>query len=131
MGRILHYLAADLGILRVCLTADGDVYHPIVLAPDCASGYYCDRWVCSFNYGDQVVLTAEDNPYGVEGLPHGTGTIIGCRRKEDRSVLVSSDMFNNGARSMSTSSAWRGSTACSRPSPWSGCRRWVTATEPT
>ena len=94
---LFHKPAEDPDIVRICPLGDGDVYHPIVSSPFWLNTPCCDRWVCGFNYGDRVALIAEDNPYGVEGLPRGsTGTVLCCRGGEERSVLVSWDLFEDG-----------------------------------
>jgi len=82
---------------RICPQQDGDVYHPIMSLPEWTGTPCCDRWVCGFSYGDRVVLVSEDNPYGAADLPRGSvGTIICCKGKGDRPMLVSWDLWTDG-----------------------------------
>jgi len=84
-------------VTRDCPQRDGDIYHPIMTPSDWTGESCCDRWVCSFLYGDSVVLIGEDNPNGATDLPRGTsGTIICCDSRSQNSVLVSWNLWSNG-----------------------------------
>jgi hypothetical protein len=82
---------------RACPQYDGDIYHPILTQTAWAGDSCCDRFVCSFQYGDRVTLIGEANPNGAVDLPRGaSGTIICCNSRADNSVLVSWDLWANG-----------------------------------
>lgn len=82
---------------RACAQRDGDVYHPIMTDAEWTGESCCDPFLCSFMYGDSVVLIGEDDPNGAVDLPRGTsGTIICCNCRAENSVLVSWNFWTHG-----------------------------------
>ncbi len=94
---LLNTNAPDPTVKRMCSQRDGDIYQPIMTAYDWIGESCADPWVCSFMYGDSVVLIGEDNPNGAVDLPRGTsGTIICSNPRAQNSVLVSWNLWTNG-----------------------------------
>jgi hypothetical protein len=82
---------------RACQQRDGDIYHPIISFAEWDNTLCADRWVCSFDYGDRVVLIGESNPNGATNLPRGaTGTLICSKYEPGESMLVSWDLWTEG-----------------------------------
>jgi hypothetical protein len=82
---------------RACQQRDGDIYHPIISFAEWDNTPCADRWVCSFDYGDRVVLIGESNPNGATNLPRGaTGTLICSKYEPGESMLVSWDLWTEG-----------------------------------
>ena len=79
-----------------CTPADGEVYHPIFSGIDWdTTRHSWDRG--PFFNGDRVVLVAESDPYDARDLRRGaTGTVICRNPNEERSILVSWDLWDNG-----------------------------------